>query len=440
MPELPFISSLKFRGANLDAIRCKNHETVLVSPADTGKTVALCYKHIVIANNIPGIHGALVRKTYNSIQDSVGKTYKRLLAGLNVKAHGGSRTEKFIFPNGSEIVLIGLDKPDKLLSSEWDTVQVCQTEELKEAEWEIAASRVTGRGGVFKHPQIFGDANPGPSQHWLRKRKSVRMIVGSHKDNPELYDDAGNLTSEGKRRMELADRMYTGVRRQRLLLGVWATAEGAVYDMFSQDNVCERPMSEFRRCYLAVDEGYTNPAVILLVGEDSDGRLHIAKEFYKTGVLQNDFVSVIEDWYRNNGNPQVFVDEAAAGLIADIRNRGMNAQGAKGRTPDSSGKHIILEGVREVQNRLKVAGDGKPRLAVDPACVNTINEFESYAWKPEKDEPEKEYDHAMDALRYLVAATMNKTAFDSAAGFRVGSALPEDHIQLEADWLEPDQL
>jgi hypothetical protein len=33
--------------------------------------------------------------------------------------------------------------------------------------------------------------------------------------------------------------------------------------------------------------------------------------------------------------------------------------------------------------------------------VNTINEFESYIWKPGKDEPVKENDHALDALRYL---------------------------------------
>ncbi len=37
---------------------------------------------------------------------------------------------------------------------------------------------------------------------------------------------------------------------------------------------------------------------------------------------------------------------------------------------------------------------------MDPSCVNTINEFESYEWKPEKDEPKKENDHAMDAIRY----------------------------------------
>jgi phage terminase large subunit len=54
-----------------------------------------------------------------------------------------------------------------------------------------------------------------------------------------------------------------------------------------------------------------------------------------------------------------------------------------------------------------VQGDGLPRLTVSPACVNVVNEFESYVWKKAsgtgivKDEPEKTNDHAMDAIRYL---------------------------------------
>ena len=40
-------------------------------------------------------------------------------------------------------------------------------------------------------------------------------------------------------------------------------------------------------------------------------------------------------------------------------------------------------------------------MTVDPSCVNTINEFESYVWKEGKDEPVKEWDHAMDATRYF---------------------------------------
>jgi phage terminase large subunit len=290
-----------------------------------------------------------------------------------------------------------MDNPDKILSSERDFIYVNQTEELLQDDWEKLLTRATGRNSVVKYPQVFGDANPAGSRHWIRERAKtgpLKMILSVHRDNPTLYDPVtGEITIQGKRTMSILEGL-TGVRRKRLLDGIWATAEGAVYDTFdSAIHVKERDTAEFVRWLLAIDEGYTNPAVILLIGEDGDGRLHIAREFYRRGVLQSRVVEVAGEWYKEYPCYIVAVDQAAAGLIADLQDAGLPAQGFKGR---------VLDGITTVQNYLKVQGDGRPRLTVDPACVETINEFESYSWKPEKDEPVKEYDHAMDALRYAM--------------------------------------
>jgi phage terminase large subunit len=178
-----------------------------------------------------------------------------------------------------------------------------------------------------------------------------------------------------------------------LLEGIWATAEGAVYDGFDPAiHVQEHSTAEFNRFAIAMDEGYTNPAVILLIGIDSDGRWHILREFYERGKLQKDVVEVAYRWATERAIELAAVDAAAAGLIADLRDVGLPAVSAKGR---------VLDGITHIQALLKVQGDGKPRLTVSPGCVNVINEFESYIWKPEKDEPVKENDHALDALRYL---------------------------------------
>jgi phage terminase large subunit len=67
-----------------------------------------------------------------------------------------------------------------------------------------------------------------------------------------------------------------------------------------------------------------------------------------------------------------------------------------------------LDNIQAIQNRLKLQGDNLPRLTVDPSCVETINEFESYVWKPEKDEPVKENDHSMNSLWYLHDAIGNR--------------------------------
>jgi phage terminase large subunit len=369
----------------------KDPEVICSGPAETGKTLAACWKIHILASKYPGCQGAIVRKTQHSVYGSVLQTYQRVIAGAPVEAYGGEKPEKFNYANGSTIWIGGMDNSDKILSSERDFIYVNQAEELRLDDWEKLLTRATGRNSVIPHTQVIGDCNPSGSKHWIRQRTTLRLIPTTHKDNPTLYTRDGALTPQGERTMLILSGL-TGVRRKRLLDGVWATAEGAVYDMFdSALHVQERDPLEMRTWYLAMDEGYTNPAVILLVGQDSDGRLHIMREFHQRGVLQKDVVARAGEWHRQY-NASAVVDQAAAGLIADLNDAGIPSVGYKGR---------VLDGITTVQARLKVQGDGRSRLTVDPGCIETTNEFESYAWKPERDEPAKEFDHSMDAIRYL---------------------------------------
>jgi phage terminase large subunit len=398
--------AISLRGGARKLWGCKDHEVILSGPADTGKTFAALHRLDTLMWKYPRAQAAIVRKTQKSLYGSVCQTYQNKVANMiAVNAFGGDKSpDRYVYPNGSVIWLGGMDNADKVLSSERDFIYTNQTEELTEGDWETLATRVSGRAGNTPYAQMFGDCNPGGSLHWIRnraKRGQLTLIASKHTDNPELYDDNGVLTDGGKQRLSVLENL-TGVRPKRLLEGIWATAEGAIYDMFDTSiHVLERPDTEMVSWGLGMDEGYTNPAVILLIGTDTDGRLHIAKEYYETGKLQEDVVVQAERWSHTYDCERSAVDSAAAGLIADLRNHGINASPHKGR---------VLDGIQRVQNLLAVAGDGRPRLTVDPACVNTINEFESYVWKEGKDEPVKESDHALDALRYYVvsnrAATM----------------------------------
>lgn len=407
-PNLPFTYSP--RGACEEFIYCREPEFIAVGPSETGKTLAACWKIHLLAIKYPGLNGAIVRKTQKSLYGSVIQTFDRVIKNSPVIIYGGEKPEKYIYPNGSVIWLGGMDNADKVLSSERDFIYVNQAEELTENDWELLLTRTTGRGAVMPYTMLFGDCNPSGSKHWIKNRKSIRILNTTHRDNPTLYDDAGKLTTQGEKTMLRLDSL-SGVRRKRLKEGIWATAEGAVYDNFDNSiHVIERQYAEFKTFWLAMDEGYTNPAVILLVGIDNDGRWHVFKEFYERGKLQSTVVEQAKEWFNQvyereltDGKREIVkcsgaaVDESAAGLIADLNNSGVPANGAKGR---------VLDGIQHIQDRLKIQADGKPRLTISPACVNVINEFESYVWKQtpagaSKDEPLKENDHSMDALRYL---------------------------------------
>jgi PBSX family phage terminase large subunit len=389
------------RGGCEALIYSHDPEVILSGPAETGKTLAACWKLHLICSKYPGTQAAIVRKTYKAIAGSVAQTFERVIAGFPVERYGGERVEHYSYPNNSRIWLGGMDNPDKVLSSERSVIYCNQAEELSIDDWEKLCTRCTGRGAVIPYPQIFGDCNPSGTQHWIRMRAAARRLTlmqSMHKDNPTLYDEAGNLTEQGRRTMAALESL-TGVRRQRLLLGQWSTAEGAVYDMFDRNiHVLHRDREEFVRFFLAMDAGYTHPAVILLVGEDNDGRWHILWAFYQRSVLQENLVAQAKEQWLAYHVETIACDEAAAGLIADLRNK-------MGSADIRAAKGDVFSGIQAIQNRLKVQGDGKPRLTVEPDIdPNVVNEFESYEWMSERDKPKKENDHAMDAIRYLQAA------------------------------------
>lgn len=89
-------------------------------------------------------------------------------------------------------------------------------------------------------------------------------------------------------------------------------------------------------------------------------------------------------------------------------------------TPTLKGSDSVEEGISAVRKRLeKDIITGKPKLYIGRNCVNTIREFENYAWygfgdasiesdemmryaTKSKDAPRKIFDDAMDALRYVI--------------------------------------
>lgn len=411
-----------FRGKQAEIQDSTAPEVLLVGPADTGKTWAGLWHLHRLAMAYPLV-GIIIRKRRVDMDSTVLATFRKLTKGNpHVNPYGGEKPIWYDYTSGARIWIAGIDNPGKSLGSEPDVVYVSQAEELYLNDWETLTSRANGRAGNLPYGQVIGDANPLNTGHWILERAklgSLQVWNTRHADNPTLYDENGILTASGVQRLESLSKL-TGVRRKRLFEGLWATAEGAVFDSFDRDiHVKERADTEMRYWALAMDEGYTHPAVILMVGVDGDGRLHVLREFYERGKLQASVVNAAVEMYsdriqrghevKRDWRPVVVaVDAAAAGLVADLVNSGLPAESCKGR---------VLDNIAHLQNLLQVAGDGKPRLTVDPKCLNLINEFESFVWKKGKDEPVKEHDDAINALWYFCDWLYADTQYS-----RVGSA------------------
>src|SRR5690349_4259246 len=217
-------------GAALDLMRCQAPEVLLSGPAGTGKSRACLEKLHACCELVPRVRALILRKTRESLTESALVTFEErvLPAGHPILASGGQRRlrQSYRYPNGSEIVVGGLDKPGKIFSTEWDLIYVQEAIELTEDAWEAATTRL--RNGRLPYQQLLADTNPGAPSHWLKRRCDVgkcRLIESRHEDNPRLYDAARQQwTEEGKRYLATLDAL-TGARLQRLRHGRWVQAE-----------------------------------------------------------------------------------------------------------------------------------------------------------------------------------------------------------------------
>lgn len=396
-------------GSARDLIAARDREVLAVGPAGTGKTLAACWKIHLACMRYPGSRWLMTRKTLESLKSGALNTY---INGVQprlygVATFGGNKffPAEFRYPNGSVILVSGMDKAEKILSAEFDGVYVNEVTEpgFTESDWETLLTRL--RNGVMPYQQIIADGNPSGPRHWMNVRcntpvdperpdgpKRTRRIVSTHKDNPVYWDrHAGDWTPTGREYVQNVLASLTGVQRKRLFEGVWAAAEGLVYPEFTPDMI--RVMdTEHWRTALAVDVGSRNPTAIGTLHLRGDGAwLHMSRELYRPDMTSTDILDAIKG-EADRANPEViFIDPSAKGYIGDLRRAGYPAMPAE---------NAVLIGIQKVRS---VLASG---FSIDPSCTNTIDEFGMYAYpsnsRIETDNPAKENDHAMDMLRYGV--------------------------------------
>lgn len=417
--------------------RDKSHEVIVHGPFETGKTLGCLQKVNAILAKYPKARWVMCRLTYKSLLETAVPTYERKVLKYEpgdprcpVKKYGGEKPQFYEYPNGARLYVAGLDQPQKILSSEWDGIFVPQCEEIPEETWQMLTARATGRAANMPWSQVLGDANPGPETHWIINRERISLHATTHEDNPTIYErDAngeltGRLTERGKRTIETLSSL-TGLLYKRGFLGQWVGAEGQVYEA---DPTVHR-IDDFQipatwRRLRVIDFGFTNPFVCQWWALDEDDRLYLYREIYmrKRTVLEHlplinrlskgeVYAENIADW---DAEDRATLEN---GIIIPSTMRVVEP----GFRTIPADKRISV-GIQAVQKRLGVQKDGRARIffmrnalvEVDeglkearlPTC--TWEEFGVYSWQEKKDgrnekeEPIDEFNHGMDAMRYLV--------------------------------------
>jgi len=398
----------------------RRDEVLLSGPAGTGKSRACLEKLHAACLRWPGARALIVRKTRESLTETALVTFEeRVLPMHSAIAAGARRSHRqaYHYPNGSVVVVGGLDRPAKVMSTEYDLIYVQEAIELFENDWESLTTRL--RNGVVPFQQIIADTNPDRPTHWLKRRVdrgATVMLESRHEDNPTLWNrTTRDWTDTGRTYIAKLDRL-TGVRKPRLRHGKWVQAEGVVYEAWDRQVHLIDPFEipgSWRRIR-AIDFGYSNPFVCLWIAVDHDRRMFVYREIYQTRRTVKAHAKRIHEL--SSGETYEFsVADHDAEDRATLRENGITTLAARKE---------VNPGIAAVQERLEDAGDGRRRLYVfrnclverDPALddakqpCSILDEFDCYSWPRTSDGivgregPDKRNDHAMDALRYAALA------------------------------------
>jgi PBSX family phage terminase large subunit len=255
---------------------------------------------------------------------------------------------------------------------------------------EQACARCSVEGG-----RLWFSCNPEGPEHWFYKEwiqkaqaRNARYLHFTMEDNP-------GLSPRVRARYE---RAFRGTFYRRFILGEWVAAEGRVYDFWDESLTRPAPREGFDRWVVSCDYGTVNPASFGLWGRREGVWYRTAEYYYdsrREGSQKTDeeYADALLALAAGRPVEQVVVDPSAASFIEVLRRRGLRVVRARNE---------VLNGIRLTAELLKTG-----RLVICEGCTDALREFQMYCWEPGSgDRVRKEYDHAMDEIRYFAATVV----------------------------------
>ena len=366
--------------------------------AGSAKSYFIQSKLIVRACN-EVIRILVCRRTGATLRNTCFSLFKDILAKWQLTPYVKIRESdmRIIFPNGSEIIFMGLDEETKLLSL--NNIGCIFCEEAFEIPKPIIEQLNLRLRGDTPHQQIILAFNPISKNHWLydfcevNPPSSFLYTHSTYRDNPFLNEQYVKELDELYTRNPAKARVFCdglwGVDAEGLVLTNWRKQEFDPMELAAQG-------MEHRA---GMDIGWIDPSAITDTLYDADNRtIYVFNEFYKSGCQLTELADAIGRMELKR--TKLFVDAAEPRTIQYFKSEGIRAEGC------AKGKDSVKAGIMFLQDNL---------IVVHPKCQNLIRELENFSYIKSKQTGEytedttHEYSHAIDSLRYAYSDIYTKT-------------------------------
>lgn len=364
----------------------------------SGKTTTFAYEALGTALTVPNAHITYYAQTFGDARDIAWNIFLEVFGEaviskneslLEIKVANLKGGTSLVSLKGWESVYQsgkGRGTENDLILA--DEVAFCR-QFLEYYDKVLAPTLLTTKGRA-----VFGSTPNGFNDFHKLVQKATTM-EGWYYSHATSYDNENNDPEE----IERIKREIPEDRFSQEYLADFRKIEGLVYKEFRQDVHVfkdEEPKNVINRL-AGVDFGFTNPTAVLTILKDFDNSYWVMKEWYERGRTDAEIADVVAVENFND----VYPDPESPSAIEEMRKRGVNVKEVV------KNKDSIKNGINRVRALLM-----QRKLHIHASCTNLINEFETYRYpskpneKNEHENPIKENDHALDALRY--ALTMDE--------------------------------
>lgn len=333
----------------------------------SSKTVSLCQLVIIYALTKPNLVISIIRKTFPALRATVMRDFFEQINNLNLgSVIKHNKSEHIVtFPNGTIVEFFSVDDEQKIRGRKRDIAWVNEANELWYEDFQQLNFRTTAK--------LVFDYNPSDSSSWLYElppEQSI-MIKSTYKDNPFLDKSIVKQIEALQFKDEAQYQIYA--------LGEKTTSKANVYSHFQF--LEERP-PRFKDFIYGLDFGYNHPTALVRVWWHED-ELFVEEVVYESYLITSELITKFNS-LNVEKSVEIYADYARPEIIAELQNEHFNVLNAD---------KAVKKGLDDVKS-FKVFTNSK----------NVWKEYENYKWKKIAgritDEPVKNWDDALDALRY----------------------------------------
>lgn len=370
----------------------------------TGKTIANIFAFLHAVDRCPDQQIFMIGHTVSTIyRNAVRLILESPIFAMHRPFCTWYSAKNRLIYRGKEIQILGATNEGSIGTIQGATFSVVYCDEMQlypHSIIEMISTRLSN-----PHSIGFASMNPTFPSHPLKQW--INLAESGDKSFYSMHftlDDNPFLTQEYKDDLK---KTLTGVFYKRNYLGLWCQAEGAIFDFFDEDiHVLEKPPRAAEYWIAGIDFGASNPTACLLIGvssgrnEHADPLMWVEKEYYWNNKKQRpklvgEFADDIKEFLEPYAVKNIYIDPASEVLQQELTRRKMHCVHAKNK---------VDQGIIATTSKMQRGG-----LYILKECKNTIREIQQYVWDPKAakqgyDEPLKEEDHCMDALRYCIAS------------------------------------